>query len=803
MSKLAQHLELHRDAILARWESQVAADTGLATATRDELRTRIPGYVRAMASALRRAASRGGRLPEGAAATEETAREPYRGAFSVETLVRQYGALRDVILDLIEETGCAISPAEVRVLTTFISTAIADGVSDHARQQAGAEQATAETHVHELLERERKLYALFTQTPLAICILEGPRHVFSFANPAFAALVGGRELADKPLVLALPELERQGFGAVLDGVFATGEPFHREEVSLRLPHRAEDEALALDFTYTAKRDAAGVVDGVIVFAIDVTEKVNARQRSELLAVKLLSSEDQLRRVVEASGTGTWELDLLTEAVTADARHRSLLGLPKDEPLRLAEVMDALHEEDRERVARAVAAAAAGEQRGSFLVEARTRANGTQPPRWFEARGHALLHSNGRRVRLIGTSVDISARKLSELELEHARSLEIGLQRDAARANEVKDQLLALLGHELRNPIAPIMSALALIRERGGEHNTKEFAVIERQAGHLVRLLDDLLDISRITSGKVELKKERVELADVVMKAVELAMPIIEHRRHALVVEVASQGLAIDADPGRMAQVFAGLLRNAAQFTEPGGKITLTAEQSGGELVVRVIDTGVGIAADMIPAVFEMFVQARQGSDRARGGLGLGLAIVQSLVSLHGGSVRARSDGPGRGSEFIVSLPVAAPVELAVRASSRGLPKQPAAATEARRILIVDDNEDAAELLALTLQMKGHTTRIAVDGHDALDVVGAFAPDLALLDIGLPGMDGYELARQLRARGALSALRLVALTGYGQDKDRERSREAGFDAHLVKPVDQKLLESTIRELTSPS
>jgi PAS domain S-box-containing protein len=361
-----------------------------------------------------------------------------------------------------------------------------------------------------------------------------------------------------------------------------------------------------------------------------------------------------------------------------------------------------------------------------------------------------------------------------------------LRQTAESANRAKDEFLAMLGHELRNPLSPILTALELMKLRGGDSHRRERTVIERQVSHLTRLVDDLLDVSRIAQGKVELRTEVVELSEIVSKAVELTSPLLEERLHRFVLDVPSTGLPIHGDATRLAQVVANLLTNAAKYTNRGGLITLRAQQDGGTAVLTVQDTGIGIAPDTLPHVFDLFVQERQQSDRAQGGLGLGLTIVRSLVERHGGTVAARSEGNGCGSEFIVRLPIAT-----VRLAAGNEVEAPAGAVShpaGRRILVVDDNEDGAFMLAQLLSAAGHTTHIEHNGPAALDAARTFAPDVAFLDIGLPVMDGYELAERLREMPGLEQVTLIALTGYGQASDRARARMAGFDHHLVKPVD---------------
>jgi signal transduction histidine kinase len=385
------------------------------------------------------------------------------------------------------------------------------------------------------------------------------------------------------------------------------------------------------------------------------------------------------------------------------------------------------------------------------------------------------------------------------DLEKARHL-------AEEASSAKDQFLAMLGHELRNPLSPILTALQLMTLRG--LRSREQDVIERQVGHLVRLVDDLLDVARITRGKVELRREPLELAGVVVRGIELASPLLEQRKQRLHVDVPPDGLTVHADPARLAQVISNLLTNASKYSEPGSHIFVSASREGSHARLIVRDEGIGIAPEMLDAIFESFVQQRQGPDRSAGGLGLGLAIVRRLVRAHGGTVRARSGGPGQGSAFEVELPLGESFVVESTGDSDRLylheplppseapaPARPAVANpDTNRVLVVDDNLDGAQVLAETLRELGHAVEVAHDGPTALEIARRWKPQIALLDIGLPVMDGYELAGRLRELGG--PLRLVAVTGYGQESDRRRSREAGFAAHLVKPVDLDVLTTVI-------
>ena len=385
-------------------------------------------------------------------------------------------------------------------------------------------------------------------------------------------------------------------------------------------------------------------------------------------------------------------------------------------------------------------------------------------------------------------------------LERARLLDVAraAAERAEQASRVKDEFLAMLGHELRNPLAPIFTALELMKLRPQPGAGRERTIIERQARHLARLVDDLLDVSRIAAGRVRLDLAPVELAEAVARGLELARPLVEQNQHALRAEV-PQGLLVKGDLTRLSQVVSNLLNNAAKYTPPGGNLAVRAAREGDWLVLRVTDDGLGLSPALLPRVFDLFSQGSQSLDRARGGLGLGLAIVRSLVQLHGGTVTAHSEGEGRGSEFVVRLPA---LEAAAGTALPGSAPPPDRRKAPRgRVLVVDDNEDAASLLAEALSLAGFTAHVAHESAAALAAAETFRPDVALLDLGLPVVDGFELARRLRAHPGLGALKLVAVTGYGQASDRERTRQAGFDEHLIKPVGLEQLEGVVAALLS--
>jgi PAS domain S-box-containing protein len=415
--------------------------------------------------------------------------------------------------------------------------------------------------------------------------------------------------------------------------------------------------------------------------------------------------------------------------------------------------------------------------GIQVVETIEHADGT---RHHSLISKFLIPGSGGAEGLIGSiAIDITDLKRAEDALKQ-RSEQL------AEADRRKDEFLAMLAHELRNPLAPVRNALQIIKLARTDAALVEEAreMAERQIYHLTRLVDDLMDVSRITRGKIQLRKRPVDVATVISSALEASRPLIETRRHELTVTFPPETVRLNGDPTRLAQIVTNLLNNAAKYTEEGGNIWLTAEREGASIVITVGDTGVGITAEMLPRIFDMFTQVERSLDRSQGGLGIGLTLVRRLVEMHGGTVHAHSAGMNRGSEFIVRLPVLEEAAAAPPRSGGGsLDNLPS-----RRVLVVDDNFDAAISLAMLLRMHQQEVQVVHDGREALAAIRVFGPDIVLLDIGLPGMDGYEVARQVRSDPATQHSLLVAISGYGQEDDRRRSHDAGFNHHLVKPVD---------------
>jgi PAS domain S-box-containing protein len=374
-----------------------------------------------------------------------------------------------------------------------------------------------------------------------------------------------------------------------------------------------------------------------------------------------------------------------------------------------------------------------------------------------------------------------------------------IHQDLKEANRRKDEFLAMLAHELRNPLAPIRNAVAILGHLGSGDEKIMFAraIIERQVQQMARLVDDLLDVSRISLGKVKLQLEPVELASVMDRAVETSRPVIDSRGHQLTVALPPKGVRVTADPMRLAQVIGNLLTNAAKYTEEGGQIYLTAEWSAEQVLIRVRDTGMGIPQDLLPQVFDLFIQGDRSLARSEGGLGIGLTLVRRLVEMHGGFVEARSDGPGKGSEFLVRLPALAKEEPPKDMTGNWQKESEESAS--RCVLIVEDNKDLAESLALLLGLMGHQVHIAQTGSQALEAARTIRPHAVLLDIGLPGMSGYECAKRLRELPGYETTAFVAMTGYGQEEDRANSQAAGFRYHLVKPVDPQFLKRLLKSL----
>ena len=499
---------------------------------------------------------------------------------------------------------------------------------------------------------------------------------------------------------------------------------------------------------------------------------------------LAVSEERLRLAQAVAQIGAWELDPQTRSVHFSAESHDLFGLVQNaDQADLYQLwMSLIDPRDGKAFEELIDAC---NQSGTGEAEYRYR-HPVHGLRWIHTRAGRV--DDETPTLIVGISLDVTERRKAEEELREV--------------NHQKDEFLAMLAHELRNPLAPIRNASEVLRAHSTGVPELEWArtVIERQTRHLVRLVDDLLDVSRMVRGKIVLKKANVEIAELIQHAVDTSQPLIRSRRHRLHVNVPPGSLTIDGDLTRLAQVLANLLNNAAKYTDEGGQIWLDVGIEGSEVVVRVRDTGPGIPRQLLPHVFDLFTQAERTLDRAQGGLGIGLTLVKLLVEMHGGSVEARNADTGGGAEFIVRLPanMAIPT-LRSGDQTRDSSQSDASAEKVLKVLVVDDNVDAADSIALLLTIDGFNAQSVHGAVAALDTVDSFKPDVVLLDIGLPVMDGYEVARRLRSHIAIEDLRIVALSGYGQQADRERAAQAGFDDYLVKPVEPTVLSQFLRSL----
>jgi signal transduction histidine kinase/integral membrane sensor domain MASE1/ActR/RegA family two-component response regulator len=536
----------------------------------------------------------------------------------------------------------------------------------------------------------------------------------------------------------------------------------------------------------------------------VLGSVAAQRRSAEQSAR--TNEARLLLALRSARMGVWDWTISTGEV-AWSEGEALPGGPAAGSFQgsFEALRRLVHPDDLERVDRVVGAAV--EHRSPFETEFRLRAGGGSGPgeRWIAVRGQALEDDAGRPLRMVGVELDVTERKRLEQELRQKAEL-------LAESDRRKNEFLAMLAHELRNPLAPILHAVDLLE--GGETGPRAERwreVIRRQTRHLTRIVDDLLDIARITRGAVKVERRRVLLSEAVAAGVENCEPLASGRRQDLSIELPRQPIWLDADPTRLAQVVSNLLHNAVKFTPEGGRIELSAALEDGWAVVRIRDSGAGMSPEVLASAFDLFAQGGAPLDRTQGGLGLGLTLVRRLVELHGGTVTAASEGPGRGSELVVRLPAvaaaAATAEPARAAASGGAPlaagaiggpgPDGGAPAPARRVLVVDDNVDALESLTTLLRIDGHEVRAAADGPGALAEAEHFRPEIVLLDLGLPGLDGYAVASALRELPGCDRALLVAVTGYGQSEDVARSRAAGIDHHLVKPVEPSRIREMVR------
>ncbi|MBY0488354.1 MAG: PAS domain-containing protein [Gemmatimonadaceae bacterium] len=623
------------------------------------------------------------------------------------------------------------------------------------------------------------LEALLAQAPLGFALIDRELR-FWRVNDTLAAINGrpaeahiGRTVAE-----VLPWVESEA-RAIADEILRTKRPVPSREFRGETPAQPGVERVWRQHWFPVF-SASGDVDAIGVLVEEITAQRAAEQQREELISALKHSEERLRLSMEAAYLIGFSWDIVRDEV--HRLHSISEGLPPtapEAPMRIADVRARVHPDDRElfdhRVKRALADPSSSYESEFRIVEPDGRI------RWLYERGTVTRSASGEPLALSGLSQDITARKSAEEALQ--------------QANRRKDEFLATLAHELRNPLAPIRSAAEVLRllERDDPRLLRAAAIIDRQVTQMVRLVDDLLDVNRITRGDIALHREVIDIARVVHAAVETSRPLLEASRHDLQLSLPYTTLQTNADAARLAQALSNVLNNAARYTPPGGRIALTVARDEGRIMITVTDNGSGIPSDRLEDIFDMFTRVAPAD--AVGGLGIGLALVRRIVQMHEGEVRAHSQGEGMGTTIEMWLPLHVPAAVEpIGRIHAGMRVQTDETT--LRILIVDDNVDSATSQATMLELKHHVVCVVHDALAALDVVHVFEPDVALLDIGLPGMNGYELAQRLRQDAALAGMVLVAQTGWGQPADRARALEAGFDAHLTKPVDWASLQRVL-------
>jgi PAS domain S-box-containing protein len=657
-------------------------------------------------------------------------------------------------MDLLSNVTVLEQPVRI---TTLIS-AIRTSLKARRRQYQFRDQVEAQALLAAIIESSEDAIVSKTLDGTIISWNKGAERIFGYTSD---------EAIDKPITLIIPP-ERLDEEKTIIQKLVRGERIeHFETVRLAKSGRRIDISL----TISPVRDNTGQIIAASKVARDITDRKRAQRA-------LRESEQRFRFLAETIPSIIWTAGPDGTINYANRRWLEFCGsTPEQTPVTWPQLT--IHPDDYEHcMSRWHEALSTG---SNYEVEVRYRRyDGVY--RWFMSRAVPLRDSIGQIISWFGVTIDIHDQK--EMQ-EHLRDVD-----------RRKDEFLATLAHELRNPLAPIRNSVQLLLMTDAEPAAREQAakIIERQVSHLVRLVDDLLEVSRITRGKIELRKESVDLAEVVNTAVETSRPLIDAANHTLEVQLPTEPLLAEIDAVRISQVIANLLNNAAKYTEPGGRIFLTVRAEDGDLIISVRDNGVGIPADMLGRVFEMFAQGDRSLSRSQGGLGIGLTLSQRLIHLHGGTIEALSEGPGLGSEFIVRLPRLMRV-INGESDIAALPANGKSGSELR-ILVVDDNIDSAESLGLWLRLMGHNVRMVNEGLAAVEAAREYHPDVVVLDIGLPDVDGCQVAQWLRQDPEMKGVLLIALTGYGRDEDRQRCYDAGFDEHLIKPVEPSLLEGLL-------
>jgi PAS domain S-box-containing protein len=706
--------------------------------------------------------------------------------------------------------------------TRRVALAHASPIRNETGEVAGAVNVLVDVTDRDRAEQTQRLLAAIVESSDDAIVSKSLTGIIRSWNSGAQRLFGytPEEIIGKPITTIIPPERQHEEEAILSRLRRGERIDHYDTIRMTKDGRRLDISL----TISPIRDSVGKVIAVSKVARDITAKKQAEQALVLLKDELATQLADLRRLHDMSTRLAKTLDLkvileetLRTAAAIENTEMGMISLVDSETgaLKLATSFgfDPDFLSSMQRAPSGIGAVGVCYQEKCRVIVEDTEINPIFDDHRDAARlaGFRAVHATplitrtGRLVGVLSTYfhsprkppdrathlVDLCARQAVEF-IENAR-----LYSELQSSNRSKDEFLAVLAHELRNPLAPIRNSLHILRLSGeltpaGE---KIQEVMERQVDHLVRMVDDLLEVSRISRGKIELRRRPIELATAILSAVETSRPLIEEAGHQLAISIPPQPLTLNADSVRLSQIIANVLNNSAKYTDPGGQIWLTAQPENDEVAISIRDTGIGIPRDKLGHVFDMFAQIQPAGRRTTGGLGIGLTLVKRLTEMHGGRVEVVSEGPGQGSEFTIRLPLEKSLPEPPLPAEPRLP-DPRTALAQRRILVVDDNRDAADSLSLFLKFMGAAVHVAYDGVSALESLPAFRPEIVLLDVGMPMLDGFEVARRMRQLPEGQNILLVAVTGWGQEEDRRRTADAGFDQHLVKPVDPVMLQNLL-------